>query len=271
MTAFTLKRIALITMIIDHIDKILQIRSSSLYQYSSVAGQIYNIIVLTGRVAFPIYAFLIAEGCRKTRSMPKYIFRLFLFMIISEIFYIAAFYNNNTHGLELLKYAFDHVLTLKFRNIFTTLMFGVIAIYAYQIISSLNINKILRTATTATIVLLIMYTAEYFRASYGFLGIALIFLLYLFNSRKMQAMVIVLWSVGFYLIWASYNGVRFLFLENFIYWQWAVFACFAAVAVILYNGNRGKSMKWLFYIAYPLHLILLIIAREVIVLLQNPL
>ena len=260
MPAFALKLIALITMIIDHIDKILIANNSVTWQVFDV----YHVIVLTGRMAFPIYAFLIAEGCRKTRNMPKYIFRLFLFMIISEIFYIMAFYNNDNHGLELIIYAFRRVSTLRFRNIFTTLMFGVISIYAYQLLSKLTLNKILHELLTASVLFIIMLITNYFGGSYGILGIALIFLLYCFNSRTFQAVVIVIWSAVFYLLWASFNGSNFLFLVKPVYLQWFIFASFSAIPIILYNGERGKSLKWAFYIAYPLHLLILTAIREII-------
>ena len=264
MTAFVLKLIALATMIIDHIDKILPITA---YKSDSVIWQIYDVIILTGRMAFPIYAFLIAEGCKKTRSMPKYIFRLFMFMLISEVFYIMAFYGSGNHGMALVKYAANHVAALKFRNIFATLMFGAVAVYACQLVSKLKLNIAVKIPIILSAVLFIMLIAEYFNSSYGFLAIGLIFLLYLSDDKIFQAIIIIVWCAVFYLLRTSFNGSRFMFLENFIYWKWFAFACLAVVPVILYNGERGKSIKWAFYIIYPLHLMLFTAVRELVYLL----
>ena len=91
-SAATLKWIALITMTIDHF------AASGLFSqlaYGMVgwrlADQLYMLLRIIGRLAFPIYCFLLAEGFRHTRSRERYALRLGLFALISEIpFDLAA-------------------------------------------------------------------------------------------------------------------------------------------------------------------------------------
>lgn len=81
LTAFHLKVIALLTMIVDHTAATLV----------SVRLPVYPLLRGIGRIAFPIYAFLIAEGCRHTRSREKYLLRLGVFALISQVPFVMAF------------------------------------------------------------------------------------------------------------------------------------------------------------------------------------
>ena len=77
MTSFSLKIIAIITMFIDHL-------GNSYFKYTTWM----NVI---GRIAFPIFAFLISEGYAHTKNLKKYFFRLFLFALISQIPFMLFF------------------------------------------------------------------------------------------------------------------------------------------------------------------------------------
>ncbi|NLC03985.1 MAG: TraX protein, partial [Tissierellia bacterium] len=95
MSILILKIIALISMVIDHYGAIFQ---------SGI--DIYRII---GRLAFPIYAFLLVEGYTHTRDVKKYGRRLLIFALVSELPFDLAFYG---------KLSFTH------QNIFFTLFIG---------------------------------------------------------------------------------------------------------------------------------------------------
>ena len=85
-----LKYIAMLTMLIDHIG------ATGLIFLSVGAGmstRLYFISRMIGRIAFPIYVFLLVEGFVHTKNIKKYIIRLALFAIISEVPYDLAFYN----------------------------------------------------------------------------------------------------------------------------------------------------------------------------------
>lgn len=113
LTAFHLKLIALATMIVDHVGAALDI----------IPRVPYNLMRSIGRIAFPLYAFLIAEGCRYTRSRERYLLRLGLLALISEIPFDLAFYN---WGISFLDST----------NIFYTLFFAVACIHIYETLRS---------------------------------------------------------------------------------------------------------------------------------------
>ena len=77
-------------------------------------------------MAFPIYAFLIAEGCRHTRNRQRYLVRLGLFALISEIPFDLAF------DVILMGERFPKVDFLRHTNVFYTLFFAVAAIHTYE-------------------------------------------------------------------------------------------------------------------------------------------
>ena len=112
MTAFHLKIIALTTMLIDHLGAV----------FPGYFGFEFRVI---GRVAFPIYVYLVAEGFRHTKSPVKFLARLGAFAIISEPFFDMAI-----RGAEL-PWGVDF---LNNTNIFYTLFFGGAAIYAFEIV-----------------------------------------------------------------------------------------------------------------------------------------
>ena len=113
LTAFHLKLIALATMIIDHAAAAIPL----------IPRTLNTLMRGVGRIAFPIYAFLIAEGCRHTRSRERYLLRLGLLALVSEIPFDLAFYN---WGISFLNST----------NIFYTLFFAVACIHIYETLRS---------------------------------------------------------------------------------------------------------------------------------------
>ena len=84
MSVFTLKILALTAMIIDHMGYFL--RANSLIAYDP-----YNLMRAIGRIAFPIYCFLLVNGFDKTSSRRRYLSRLVLFAALSQIPYTLLF------------------------------------------------------------------------------------------------------------------------------------------------------------------------------------
>lgn len=116
MTAFTLKIIAVVAMLVDHIGAAILRNTGVFVDYPLV----YDISRYIGRIAFPIFAYLIANGCRHTKNINKYLLRLGILAILSEIPFDIAFNNGNINFLRQT-------------NVFYTLFLGVasIAIYEY--------------------------------------------------------------------------------------------------------------------------------------------
>lgn len=131
----TLKLIAIFTMMIDHtaatiLEKTLIARgmfkldptdASATMQFYADNGLIYAadmIMRLIGRIAFPIFCFLLIEGFMHTRNVTKYAIRLALFAAISEIPFDLAFNN--------------HILEYGYQNVFFTLLIGLLTLISFR-------------------------------------------------------------------------------------------------------------------------------------------
>jgi traX family protein len=227
-SAFMLKLLALISMTIDHFAAIV-ILNGKLYGYSTeyfqmaIATeeghrllQIYRIFRIIGRLAFPIYAFLLTEGFRHSHDRKKYFFRLLFLGLISEVPFDLAFFNQ--------------VYNFTAQNIGFTLALGVLCMEGMH---RFRKNVFYKWAAVLSCAAL----AELIRADYGALGIFLIAALY--NFRKEKALRL---SSGAALSAALSYGSY-------------CFAALSFLPIAFYNGEKGRlSLSRLFYIYYPLHL-----------------
>lgn len=215
MSNFVLKIIAIISMTLDHLGYALYGK----FSYFNYAG----------RLAFPIFAFGISEGYIHTKSKKNYLMRLFLFGVISQapfMFFCSMF---------------DTTFTL---NIFFTLLIGLIAIIGYEHCENKAIGIILVAA--------LGLTADAIHADYGYFGVFMIFLFYIFKNKKiyMNLSIIALCLIKYVPLFIRYNFyIPYLLL----------FICTISslIFINLYNGKKGINTKYLLYGFYPVHLILL--------------
>lgn len=141
LTAFHLKLIALATMIVDHVGAVLV-----------PVPFLRNI----GRMAFPLYAFLIAEGCRHTRSRERYLLRLGLLALVSEIPFDLAFHSWAADILSLAK-IFDWAVDfLNLTNVFYTLFLAVSCIHIYETLRRRSANSKLMSLVPTAVFLVIL-------------------------------------------------------------------------------------------------------------------
>lgn len=234
MSSFTLKIIALTTMIIDHFGSIIE------KSYNTNSINIYTLLRSIGRIAFPIYAFLIVEGATKTRNIKKYCIRLFIFAIISEIPFDILFNNIDTIGVKISDLT---VLSFKHQNVFFTLFLGVLSIYLYNNCIEKNLDKFTQIYLVGTVI----YLGELLKTDYGWMGVAAIFFMYMLKDNRIHQIMI----LGL-MLFVDYAG-QFLIFNNML-------LCGATVSLIIiyfYNGKKGYGLKWFFYLAYPVHLIIL--------------
>jgi len=190
---------------------------------------------LIGRLSFPIFAFLISEGYKYTRDFKKYLWRIFLFFVISEPIYLYAF---NPPNFEIL-------------NIFFVLFLSLIAIYLY--------DKIDNKKYGLFVVFLISALGILIGADYNFFGILLIFSFHLYNIKTEFKKLL---FVQLILIILLIIYINFLYLSNNlilpICWLLSQFIYLIPLFLIrYYNGQRGKNIKYFFYIFYPLHILIL--------------
>jgi len=231
-SAAVLKWIAVVTMFIDHTGYALYgawVHSGHRATYS--LWVIYRVMRTIGRMAFPIYCFLLVEGYLHTRNVKKYALRLFLFGLISEIPFDMAF--------KRTWYAPGS------QNVYFTLLLGLLAMWLWDLCTQKDFLRCAwwRKAAAAAAVAAMCLTAKWLRTDYRWTGVAVIFLLFLFRER--------------HLLRFAAAGPTLLFSGMTEMWSWPMFLLFE-----LYNGQRGRQSKYFFYVFYPAHLALLaVIAR----------
>ncbi|WMJ83272.1 TraX family protein [Oscillospiraceae bacterium LTW-04] len=181
-----------------------------------------------GRAAFPIFAFLLAQGMVHTRSRKRFILRLAVFALLSELPFDLAFYGVGFYPHH--------------QNIFFTLCLGAVCIAlldyggrAFGVFAAMGMALIAQ----------LLYT------DYAALGVLTVLMFWLLAQKGRLGVVVVL----------------LLFAGSFlIYDQWVNLFCLLSLPLLLcYNGTRGgpaglvgKSIrKWGFYFYYPLHLLVL--------------
>lgn len=145
---FTLKMIAIVTMLIDHIGFVLLPQ--------------YEILRIIGRISFPIFAYTLVEGFIHTRDVKKYLIRLGALALISEIPFDMAF--------------FGGPLVLSHQNVFFTLFLGILML--------LVMNRVSNPLCRVLGVLSTMLLADFLCTDYGWLGLLMILWYYVFRDKK---------------------------------------------------------------------------------------
>lgn len=203
----TLKIIAIATMLIDHIG----------------AALLPGLMVLRyiGRLAFPIFCFLLAEGFLHTRNVKKYALRLLFFCFVSEVPFDLAIFGRPVY--------WGH------QNVFFTLFIGLMVLAGLKYLEK---PGILYQALKLVCILAGMAAAVYLRTDYDAFGILVIVFFYQFRNMALFRDIFV--SLG--LLLCSLTEITGLF---------------ALIPIHLYNGKRGLSLKYFFYLFYPVHLLLL--------------
>lgn len=217
----TLKLIACLTMLIDHVGAVL-IPNTGLR--------------ILGRIAFPIYCFLLVEGCSHTRSPKKYGQRLLAGVFLAELPFDFLFYGG---------------FTWQHQNVMLTLFIGCVMILWIR-----RSGKLLLPLCTCFL------AAELLRADYGGLGIVLIGAFLIAASDLHTALLktgliaIIFWCMGGY-------SVPLLNMRIPI----QMFGLLALIPIAGYSGKKlmkSRRLQWAFYLFYPVHMLLLLYARHVI-------
>ncbi len=227
MSAFVLKIIACVTMAIDHIG-------------ASLLPDVYMLRII-GRLAFPLFAFFIAEGCRYTRNKPKRFLLVFGLAVICEAGYFII--SQEITGTALL-----------------TFSCSIPIIYALQFFKKSLVQKksttiLLSGLTLGATVAVAYVVSELVPIDYGFPGVLLPVLVSLFDYREGEAPLFLrrldrhvvrmaLFAVGVLLVW-YFRGQTNLQLHGIL----------ALLPLAFYNGKPGvRTRKYWFYIFYPAHL-----------------
>ena len=278
MSVFTIKLLALVTMVIDH---------SAYYLYgSSLIGHgLYFAMRTAGRIAFPLYAFLLVNGFEKTSDRGKYLSRLVLFAAVSQLPYTVVFSYENyslsavsgfallwpwyvivpaalavcavwyfcvrrdasvislaaAFALAVVQLSAGGVCLLGLEtNVFYTLAVSLAGMSVLAMLANRPANIGQTLACLAALIICALCILPH--SDYGWYGFALMMLLWMSRrSKPMQAAVLLLWSYAEYAV----------YIHN---WAYFAAAALAVIPVLLYNGRRGRPVKLFFYMIYPLHL-----------------
>ena len=178
-----------------------------------------------GRLAFPIFCFTIVEGFQRTSNSREYLKRLIIFALISEIPFDLAFRGR--------------MFSMDLQNVFWTLAFGLAAMIIY--------NDVFMAGWKKAIGLLVCFYLPYrFHTDYSVYGALAIFLMYLFRKEPIKMCM---------------AGYILLLLQNPI----EVWAIFGFVLILLYNGQRGRGNKKIYYWFYPAHLMVLVLLKPYVI------
>ncbi len=218
----TLKLIAVITMLIDHIAAAILVR----HFYATNDWSLYNVYYamrMIGRIAFPIYCFMLVEGLERTRNRGKYLTRMVGLALISEIPFDLAFSSQ--------------VLEFGYQNVFFTLSIALAAMVVTEEIVNKIANPMWKSVGSVLTVAAAMALALFMRTDYSWYGVVCILLMYHLRQNRLAELI------------AGY--VAFLLLLG------EVTAIVAFILLFFYRGKKGFSCKTFFYGFYPLHLIIL--------------
>ena len=222
-----LKIIALVSMTIDHIGYIL------------LPELIWMRIV--GRIAFPLFAFLIAEGCKHTKNKLKYFLLIFGLGVVCQLF--SYFFGGQTK-----------------LNILLTFSFSIGLIYLLEWLKNSIKNKNSKHIALSSVAFVLSVVATYFftsnnlsfsplKVDYGFWGIMVPVVVSIFVNHYIKVCLFALCLV--------------ILCFGYSFTQW--FCLLSVVLVLWYNGERGKhKLKYLFYVYYPVHLAVLYLLQFII-------
>ena len=201
-SAAVLKWIAVVTMVIDHFAAAVYWLMAEYYY------EVYFVMRKIGRIAFPIYCFLLVEGFYHTRSKMKYLRNCFLFAVISEIPFDMAI--------------FGKVVYPQGQNVFFTLCIGLCALIVLDRFQERH--EIRYVLFKLIFIVSAAYMGEILDVDYHWKGVLYIIMFY--YIRNMQE-------------WVRNLAVIFAYAEE-------VTAPLAVIPIHFYNGKRGRQMKYLF-------------------------
>ncbi len=272
MSTFVIKIIAMITMFCDHLSWTINAEEATFLNY-------------IGRFAFILFCFQLVLGYKKTKSLTKYLLRLLVMAFISQIPYSLLF---ETIG-------FDRRL-----NVIFTLFIGLLTLSMLNFHIDKN-KKIsfrddnytfykVRTNTEIVILFVKLYllllicffvggsaTTIGYSIEYSSLGILFMISIYLFypydNKYNIGKILLYIFSVLLFAFGQSQSwfGRHDLTVPVFIstkgfskYICIYVFCIIGGLIPLLYNGKKGKDIKWITYFFYPVHIFILYILYLVI-------
>lgn len=232
-TSFFLHIIAMIFMLCDHM------------WGTIVSGNDW--LTCIGRLAFPIFAFLIVEGYFHTKNFKKYMKRLLIFALITEIPFNLAIGGNFLYPFH--------------QNVLWTFL---IALTAIHLLEKIKNKKIwLKILLGILIVIFSSVLGLLTMVDYYHYGILTVLIFYFFRGKKWWnylGQLICLWYINVEMMGGMYYEINLL--GKIVEISQQGLALFALIPIWLYKGKQGpynKTIKYIYYAFYPVHLLILAI------------
>jgi len=265
--ATQLKLIALVLMVLDHI-----------YEFFSYSELVPIWFTWLGRLVFPIFMFTMAEGFYYTQDRKKYMLRLYMgtaFMgVINYLLYSTLTRPDNMPIMNnifstffmtvLYLYLIEEIKASRNfgKNIaqpIAVIILSLVATFIPIAINMVNNNINYYIPYGITVLLVSLFPSPMFVEGGPVLIVLGIIMYYTRGNRTKQITIYVILCLMFY----TGGGLN---LENLLCnnYQWMM--VFSAIFMLLYNGEKGRGYKYLFYIFYPTHIYILYVLSVFIML-----
>ncbi len=240
----TLKIVAMVVMLLDHFGAVVLGRllwstgyvvavNSGAYELiewmneNMILYLSYTVLRMIGRIAFPIFIFLMVEGFERTSNRWKYLARMAVFALVSEVPFDLALVGRVWNPL--------------YQSVYFTLGLGLLAMILYdmleqRIMKKVGRNRVINVIVAILITAVFYVAADMLHTDYGGLGIICIMVVFFFRRNKLHQTI-----------------------AGCITFVWELTAPLAFLLTWFYNGKRGLKLKYVFYLFYPVHLLLLYI------------
>lgn len=216
-----LKIIAVLSMVTDH----------CAYYFIEHGIPLYHVMRCFGRMAFPIFAFLIAEGFANTRNRTRYLLTILGFAVISEVPWFLLNGADGTH------------------NVMFTLAFGVVALACFDRLREHRPLCILSVLTVASL-------AWLSGSDYEWQGILMIFIFYILRRQTIEP-----WQPRSKFSFQAQALRQLIFAFPLMATYGIAGAILTSAVIFLYDGTRGfirgSIAKYAFYAIYPVHLLMI--------------
>ena len=243
-TGSTLKWIAIVTMLIDHIAATVLTRMlidrgyydimfgddmNAMVQFSQANAGLILVMTLmrcVGRIAFPIFCFLLVEGFLHTSNVKKYLLRLAAFTVVTEIPFNLAIAGSP--------------FFLEYQSVMVTLLIAMLMLCGFKWVEGTEWKNALKIVACLGIAVVASGAAVLLKTDYSWSGVLCIAGMYYLGKQGKK-------------VRGAFLGCAFLIMAGLM----EVIALIGVAFIAFYNGERGMKMKYFFYAFYPAHLFIL--------------
>ncbi len=248
MSAFAIKVIACISMCLSHIAAVFEA------EISAVSPVLYLAMRAIGCMAFPLFAFGIAEGAVRTKNSKRYVLRMAVFAVIAQIPYMLM--RGAAEPSFYITVLGRGVPIYGGLSVMVTLLLGLIC--------CISIREGKHTWAALALPFALILSA-YPGMDYGFFGVVFIMVLYFTREHRFVRVIAVALLCTFYyntsiveLLGGIPTGISDADIVQLVSGPVRCLCMlFSVVFMTLYDGKRGRDIKWFTYVFYPAHMLLI--------------